>query len=59
MFVILKADGTIRKVFEGTDPGTIIELAWELRCEGDADYRKRLADLSGKNFANVKQDKPN
>jgi hypothetical protein len=30
MFVILRADGTIRKVFEGTDPGTIIELVCEL-----------------------------
>jgi hypothetical protein len=30
MFVILRADGTICKVFEGTDPGTIIEWACEL-----------------------------
>jgi hypothetical protein len=37
IFVIFRADGAIRRVFEGTDPKTIFELACELRCEGDAD----------------------
>lgn len=44
MFVIISADGTVRKVFKGTDPSTVVELACQLQCEGDQDYSLRLAE---------------
>jgi hypothetical protein len=44
MFVIVSADGTIRRTFKGTDPATVVELACELQCEGDHDYSLRLAE---------------
>jgi hypothetical protein len=44
MFVIVSADGTIRKTFKGADPATVVELACELRCENDHDYSLRLAE---------------
>ncbi len=44
MFVIVSADGTIRRTFKGTDPATVVELACELQCEGDENYSLRLAE---------------
>lgn len=44
MFVIISSSGAVRKVFQGTDPETIIELACELRCENDANYQRRIAE---------------
>ncbi len=44
MFVIVSADGTVRRAFKGTDPATVVELACELQCEGDHDYSLRLAE---------------
>jgi hypothetical protein len=44
MFVIVAADGSIRRTFQGQDAATMIELACELNCEDDEDYSKRLAE---------------
>jgi hypothetical protein len=44
MFMIVRADGSIRKMFRGQDAATVIELATELRCEDEEDYSKRLTE---------------
>jgi hypothetical protein len=44
MFVIVAADGSIRRTFKGTDAATVIELSCELRCADDSDFTKRIAE---------------
>jgi hypothetical protein len=44
MFVIISRSGEVRKVFQGTDAATVVELACELRCDDDSDFAKRIAE---------------
>jgi hypothetical protein len=41
-FVIMRADGTVRREFRDDSVASIVELAHELQDSDDPDYRKRL-----------------
>ena len=42
MFVIVRADGTVRRTFKGATAKNIIELACELQSDEDPTFEKRL-----------------